>query len=408
MTSKDGAWKIAIAAVACFGIFVGGMLVGRIRSESSSVEAEQPAPKDEIASRVADDVPKPPTTSEVSGDRVSAEALEASLGQLDLAAMTFDRGSDQLTPQGLAVVGEVAEILIANPFLPVEVEVKTFTEPTPGEDHGLSTLQAEAIETVLVEMGVEPGRLVSVGLGRSPALPPPGQATLLRFKTTNSELSLTLSALDLDAIELDDTSAITPDGLAVLDEVASLLGEHPNADLVLIAHAFADSETASHDLSHHLADDAVGHLRSLGIDDSRLSSVGMGDAPVDSGVDTIVEFEIGLPAAVSLALRELDENLITFEPHTDRLTPGGAAALDDVAAAMALDPGLSVEISAHTYTEDSTEANHDLSHRQGDAVVDALVAAGVDADKLQVVGHGDPPQFAQPGRDSYITFYPLD
>ena len=149
-------------------------------------------------------------------------------------------------------------------------------------------------------------------------------------------------------------------------------------------------------------------LVAKGLDRGRIDVVGLGDTPTQVDGETEVEFEVGLPAALALALRAIDESRIQFEAGTGNPTPDGAAALIEVANALQLDPTQRVEISVHSYSESSSAANHALSHLQGEAVVEALVAAGVDPARLELVAHGDPIAFRQGNRASYISFYPLD
>lgn len=51
-------------------------------------------------------------------------------------------------------------------------------------------------------------------------------------------------------------------------------------------------------------------------------------------------------------------------------------------------PGLPVSIEGHTDSRGSTAANRRLSERRAQSVRDALLAVGVDASRLSVVGHG--------------------
>jgi len=98
---------------------------------------------------------------------VSVEGLEEALVSFDWHRLTFERGTDQLTPDGLAAAADIAAVLVAHPFIAVEVEIRTFTEATPGENQGLSVLQAEAVVSTLSANGVDPERMTAIGLGGS-------------------------------------------------------------------------------------------------------------------------------------------------------------------------------------------------------------------------------------------------
>lgn len=332
-------------------------------------------------------------------------ALQEQVQAIDLSPITFVTGNETLTEEGRAALAEVAALLNDHPSVPVEVLVSTYTEATPGHNHGLSTLQARSINDALMAAGVDPDRLAHAGLGGAVEQPPVG-STALRFDTDDADLAETLSGIGGASTALDADDGLTAEATATLDRVNDALNEHPTSTLTLIGYAYADSQSASHDRSHDVLDAAEAYLTGRGVDADRLSTVGLGRTPIESDRETRVELSVGPQATISVALAQIDTDRIAFTAETGGLTDESLELLDDVAAALALDPTVAIVISAHSYTGEDSQQNHDLSHLQGDAVVDALVDAGVAADRLTVVGHGDPPHFAQTGRDSYITFQP--
>lgn len=388
--------SLAIAAIAS----VGGYWLGYQRS----VEVAEPAAGEPPATTgVIASTSSPAERVSSPESEITVESLESELDMIDLSLVKFSQGTDRLTTEGRAVVAEIAEVLVVHPSIPVEVRISTFAEATAGQNHGLSTLQAEAVVGGLVAEGVEPTRLVAVGLGSHSLQSHPGGSVLL-FDTDDSVLSGELSGIHGTAVALDADGALTSEVQRNLDRVADALAQYPATSLTLVAYAYASSPGASHDRSHALVDEAVAYLEGRGVEADRLSTVGMGDAPTDIDRETEVKIDVGASAAVSRAIRQVDTEMISFESGTDRLTPESLAILTEVSNALALDATRQVEISVHTYTETTSQENHDLSHRQGDAVAAVLVEAGAGRDRLLVIGHGDPPQFAQSGRDSYVTF----
>lgn len=336
----------------------------------------------------------------------SVVTLGTQLEAIDLARVEFVAGTDRLTPDGQTAVAEIGAVLAAHPLIPVEVRVATYTEANPGQNHGLSTLQADALIDGLLDAGADPSNLVSIGVG-SRSQPSTSGRTFLLFDTSDADLAAALQGVDPSSIKLDEAGTLTRDAKAILDRTAEALALHPTAELSLVAYAYLETSSASHDRSHALADQAAAELAERGIGTDRISTLGMADAPVDVDLGTELDIEIGPSAALSVALGQLDNEKITFVSGTDELTEEGLALMAELIEALAIDPTRKIEVLAHTYSEPSSQENHDLSHRQGEEVVGRLVAAGTAPDRLQIVGHGDPPQFAKPGRDNYVILNPL-
>jgi outer membrane protein OmpA-like peptidoglycan-associated protein len=104
-------------------------------------------------------------------------------------------------------------------------------------------------------------------------------------------------------------------------------------------------------------------------------------------------------------LDQIDTTPIGFDPGTDQLRPESLPVLLEVADALAGDATSEVEISVHTFSEETDNANHNLSHRQGDAVVAVLIEAGVSDSRLVVIGRGNEVASANP--DGEVVFRPI-
>lgn len=401
-------WQLLAAITAGVALFGGGVLVGRMTGGTDvtigNLSAAAPAP--EAADRtLGTDADAGAGPSEESPG-ITVEGLEAELATLDHQRLTFEHGTDQLTADGEAAAAEIAAVLAANPFIPVEVEIHTYTEATPGDNHGLSVRQAEAVVATLAANGVDPARLTAVGLGGSYDIPE-GIDEVVRLASNDSGVDRLLGEIDVLAITFDGNGELVG-GDAALAEVIDAMATNPSATLDLVGYAYLADPDTSHDRSHTITDTVVERLVAGGLSADRIDVVGLGDTPnpVEGTID--VELEVGPPAALTLALRAIDESRIQFEPGTGDLTADGASALIEVATALQLDPTQRVEVSAHSYSEPTSAENLALSQVQGEAVIEALAAAGVDPARLELEAHGDPIALRRGDRASYISFYPLD
>ncbi len=81
---------------------------------------------------------------------------------------------------------------------------------------------------------------------------------------------------------------------------------------------------------------------------------------------------------------------VPFGPDTAVLSPASAVTLGEVAAALLQNPDIDeLVIEGHTDSQGNPEVNRALSLARARAVVAALVARGVSADRLEAKGYGD-------------------
>lgn len=82
-------------------------------------------------------------------------------------------------------------------------------------------------------------------------------------------------------------------------------------------------------------------------------------------------------------------NAILFQSGSANIAADSLPAIDELAADLALCPEASVEVEGHTDSDGDDQANLALSVSRAEAVVDALIERGVNADRLYAIGYGE-------------------
>jgi OOP family OmpA-OmpF porin len=121
--------------------------------------------------------------------------------------------------------------------------------------------------------------------------------------------------------------------------------------------------------------------------------------PADSDGDGITDDQDRCPGSAAgkpvdtegcTILKVLTLQGVNFEVNSDRLKPDSAAALDEAAATLNTEfPEARIEVAGHTDSSGDAAYNLDLSQRRATTVLNYLVAAGVDAQRLTAVGYGE-------------------
>ncbi len=129
--------------------------------------------------------------------------------------------------------------------------------------------------------------------------------------------------------------------------------------------------------------DALASLR-----DDYLAGLGIPTLELDAEV---------LPEVVAADITALLEGSATFEIGSTRLSPDATGLLDEVIQVLQANPATSVTVEGHTDDRGSAAGNLQLSQDRAQAVVDYLVAGGVDASRLSAVGYGEDRPIADNG-----------
>jgi outer membrane protein OmpA-like peptidoglycan-associated protein len=80
---------------------------------------------------------------------------------------------------------------------------------------------------------------------------------------------------------------------------------------------------------------------------------------------------------------------IQFKFDSAAIRPGSEQVLAELFDGLQAEPGMSIVIEGHTSSEGSDSYNQELSERRAEAVVDALVARGLDPGRIAAVGRGE-------------------
>jgi len=165
------------------------------------------------------------------------------------------------------------------------------------------------------------------------------------------------------------------------------------------------------------ADDRVAELASLmprlhndllegqaTLDQDNLTVFGLApSADAKSDVDAAIEAaDVGEASSTvtidaASVVGALDLSGVQFDSGTANLTSEARNILDEAAAALATVPDADVEVQGHPDDRGSDSANQSLSQRRADAVVDYLVDADIDADRLTAIGFGETAPIADNG-----------
>lgn len=99
---------------------------------------------------------------------VASDMLSAlnSAGRVALY-INFDTGKASIKPESQAVVGQIAAMMKENPGLRLSVEGHTDDVGDPKSNQALSEQRARAVVGVIVQQGVDAGRLTATGYGQT-------------------------------------------------------------------------------------------------------------------------------------------------------------------------------------------------------------------------------------------------
>jgi OOP family OmpA-OmpF porin len=138
-----------------------------------------------VAAPPVDTTPPPPATPPPQA-AIPERAPPPSGAPVVLESVTFESGSARLRQGSYVELDSLAEVLLANPKLRVEIGGHTDNSGIPADNQHLSTLRAEAVRNYLVAKGVPFQQMVARGYGstlpRTPDTTPQGKAANRRVE----------------------------------------------------------------------------------------------------------------------------------------------------------------------------------------------------------------------------------
>ncbi len=84
-----------------------------------------------------------------------------------------------------------------------------------------------------------------------------------------------------------------------------------------------------------------------------------------------------------------DFDRLTFEEGSDAIRAESQEQLENIAAILQAYPAARIKIAGYTDSTGDRRANERLSQRRADAVRDALIARGVERDRIEAEGYGE-------------------
>lgn len=134
----------------------------------------------------------------------------------------------------------------------------------------------------------------------------------------------------------------------------------------------------------NLAEETVYHLAAEQTGFKDIAPITFSTKGLDSSVTIVKDiFLTPVEAKQVVVLRN-----IYFDFDNASIRPDAALELDKIVAFLNSDPGLRIELSAHTDSRGSHEYNMKLSQRRADSAVAYLVSRGIDKDRLTAKGYG--------------------
>ena len=154
------------------------ILTGRVANAELKEAAERVAFAQPDVISVQNRLYVPPPIEELVPTSTTVPDLPASLRDLVLQArlsavaahppIQFESGGDRITLESVPTLDRLAAFLLFEPTLRVQIIGHTDSdEKVPGDNLRLSAVRAEAVRTQLLARGVEPERLVTLGMGHA-------------------------------------------------------------------------------------------------------------------------------------------------------------------------------------------------------------------------------------------------
>lgn len=129
-------------------------------------------PKVAFAEFSVSDVPTYIVSARIAESTPDISQVIMSTGKYVSHAIQFDTNSDQLRPESMNVIKEVATALQKQAALKLRISGHTDSTGDAAKNLDLSKRRAESVKAALVKFGIDAGRLTTEGLGQGKPLAP--------------------------------------------------------------------------------------------------------------------------------------------------------------------------------------------------------------------------------------------
>lgn len=359
-----------------------------------------------------------------------------------LGCVGFDSGKTKINKYSEACLDMLAEQLIENDA--VMVEIGAFTDNTGSDKTNLSISQkrAQAVVDYLISKGVKPENLKAKGYGEDQPVAPNDTP---KGREMNRRIEIKILSVDsmktgiLENVFFESgKAALTPDSYPQLNKLASELIAEPDMNIEVCG--YTDNVGNDEDnlvLSQKRAQTVVDYLMAAGISQERMIATGYGSAnPIADNAtfegrarNRRIEVKIHTAAGSSARKNEpkkiqkpkppvkpapdnKQENQKPAEKMQEKMQKpekveqkvlknvffaSGKAeiaresypSLNEVAAEMMADKSMKIEVCGYTDNVGSDAVNLKISKKRAEAVVEYLIAAGISKDRLNAKGLGE-------------------
>jgi outer membrane protein OmpA-like peptidoglycan-associated protein len=170
--------------------------------------------------------------------------------------------------------------------------------------------------------------------------------------------------------------------------------------LVALLFVLMRGRGAVEPISSTIGDQAVGAMeeaaataattvRDLGATVSRRLADGIELMIPERGIESQVVAFIEDPNRLVDRTTWFDFDRLTFETGSATIRPESREQLDNIAAILRAYPAVRIKVGGYTDNTGNRAANQRLSQDRADAVRDALIAKGVERDRIEAEGYGD-------------------
>ncbi|MFT5045231.1 MAG: outer membrane protein OmpA-like peptidoglycan-associated protein [Porticoccaceae bacterium] len=293
-----------------------------------------------------------------------------------LHEVNFTKGRRFLNPAARTQLDRVAETLLAFPESRIRITAHTDSKGYAHRNLLLSFRRATVVSEYLRSRGVSQRQLQATGVGETQPIAA-NSAVADRLKNRRIEL-LTLPDLDADQLAVDQT---------VLQPIVK---SRSQANSQSIAQPRESVDSIKRDGDHSRTEIEA---RSANKVQPVMSSEKVVGSPVKSDEEpTLLSAEVvALPVPgyyPGLDIAGIVEG-VGFESESDVLTDSGKAALESIATILLDKVTVAIVVMVHTDDLGDELENENLTVQRAEAVVDYLVAAGVERERLQAEGYGE-------------------